>query len=100
MRISDWSSDVCSSDLFVRRDVDGQNAIVIEGQVFNTTPEIQPVPTLKATLRNEQGQWLHDWTFSLGHATLEPGETARRSDERRVGKECVSTCRSRWSPYH
>src|SRR3546814_19784588 len=62
---------------FVRRDVDGQNAIVVEGQVFNTTPEIQPVPTLKATLRNEQGQWLHDWTFSLGQATLEPGETAR-----------------------
>src|SRR3546814_12453745 len=25
---------------------------------------------------------------------------ARRSEERRVGKECVSTCRSRWSPYH
>jgi predicted Zn finger-like uncharacterized protein len=62
---------------FVRRDVDGQNAIVIEGQVFNTTPEIQAVPTLKATLRNEQGQWLHDWTFSLDQATLEPGETAR-----------------------
>src|SRR3546814_5304174 len=26
--------------------------------------------------------------------------TSRRSEERRVGKECVSTCRSRWSPYH
>src|SRR3546814_3664678 len=25
---------------------------------------------------------------------------AQRSEERRVGKECVSTCRSRWSPYH
>src|SRR3546814_15749424 len=34
----------------------------------------------------------------------DPGEDARagqlRSEERRVGKECVSTCRSRWSPYH
>src|SRR3546814_12578634 len=28
------------------------------------------------------------------------GETVLRSEERRVGKECVSTCRSRWSPYH
>src|SRR3546814_6586371 len=28
------------------------------------------------------------------------GENAERSEERRVGKECVSTCRSRWSPYH
>src|SRR3546814_19537072 len=28
------------------------------------------------------------------------GRAARRSEERRVGKECVSTCRSRWSPYH
>src|SRR3546814_7904690 len=29
-----------------------------------------------------------------------PGDTRQRSEERRVGKECVSTCRSRWSPYH
>src|SRR3546814_11120324 len=28
------------------------------------------------------------------------GRTQQRSEERRVGKECVSTCRSRWSPYH
>lgn len=62
---------------FVRRQVEGQDAIVIEGEIFNTTPEAQTVPALKATLRNEQGQWLHDWTFSLGQATLEPGETAR-----------------------
>src|SRR3546814_5036108 len=29
-----------------------------------------------------------------------PESVARRSEERRVGKECVSRCRSRWSPYH
>lgn len=62
---------------FVRRQVEGQDAIVIEGDVFNTTPETRDVPTLKATLRNDQGQWLRDWTFSLDQATLEPGETAR-----------------------
>src|SRR3546814_8133122 len=33
-------------------------------------------------------------------ATVAVGCQARRSEERRVGKECVSTCRSRWSPYH
>src|SRR3546814_4243240 len=33
-------------------------------------------------------------------ALLEQATKAMRSEERRVGKECVSTCRSRWSPYH
>src|SRR3546814_7100046 len=36
--------------------------------------------------------------FVLGHEGA--GTVAERSEERRVGKECVSTCRSRWSPYH
>lgn len=65
-----------SNITFVRRQVEGQDAIVIEGQLFNTTEETKTVPTLKATLRNEQGQWLRDWTFALGQPTLEPGETA------------------------
>ena len=33
-------------------------------------------------------------------ASAEKGKTAKRSEERRVGKECVQPCRSRWSPYH
>src|SRR3546814_9175081 len=37
---------------------------------------------------------------ALGGAGAGPGGVVRRSEERRVGKECVSTCRSRWSPYH
>src|SRR3546814_19121396 len=60
MRISDWSSDVCSSDLARRGDG--------------------------------------------GEAGLEPladaGGVLDRLEERRVGQECVSTCSSRWSPYH
>lgn len=60
---------------FERREIDGVTSIVIEGQVFNTTPEPQPIPTLKATLQDEQGRWLSDWTFSLGRPTLESGET-------------------------
>src|SRR3546814_1154767 len=35
-----------------------------------------------------------------GYVGIGPGEPVERSEERRVGKECVSTCRSRWSPYH
>src|SRR3546814_19432873 len=98
MRISDWSSDVCSSDLsgialpdaipaterahlkmiidaLARRDPETVAFIAADMEVM-----------AEASLRNhkltafERGGW--------------------RSEERRVGKECVSTCRSRWSPYH
>src|SRR3546814_10068805 len=69
MRISDWSSDVCSSDLRFFADVGGEEAL---------------------RRHDLQGRAL------LGDR-LGGGE---RSEERRVGKECVSTCRSRWSPYH
>src|SRR3546814_10250239 len=75
MSISDWSSDVCSSDL-------------------------------------QQGDRcrLPGWHAKPAHDQVRPGKkdqdephgdkAIERSEERRVGKECVSTCRSRWSPYH
>src|SRR3546814_2090093 len=74
MRISDWSSDVCSSDLpgGVARDEVGNAA---QRDLFG---------------REAVGAALVDRCISR----------PRRSEERRVGKECVSTCRSRWSPYH
>src|SRR3546814_4107783 len=66
MRISDWSSDVCSSDLCRPPD------------------ELAVEPWSAWLLRR-----------------ADPVDRPRlRSEERRVGKECVSTCRSRWSPYH
>src|SRR3546814_9432415 len=71
MRISDWSSDVCSSDLF------GLNAGF----------PLESVPRYRGS----------------GSVLPSPAPADRnlgRSEERRVGKECVSTCRSRWSPYH
>src|SRR3546814_4086184 len=69
MRISDWSSDVCSSDLR------GPSA------THRANPVRHPDRISRPPSAN-------------GH------HKAMRSEERRVGKECVGTCRSRWSPYH
>src|SRR3546814_8611477 len=44
--------------------------------------------------------WLPCWLFLLALKWRKWRVSQRRSEERRVGKECVSTCRSRWSPYH
>lgn len=60
---------------FERRQIDGTDSIIIEGELFNTTSEPQSVPTLKATLQDEAGRWLSDWTFGLGRPVLESGET-------------------------
>src|SRR3546814_6175635 len=76
LRISYWSSDVCSSDLS-RGGPDMTTTI--------TTPRMS-VEDFTHAFRNHPA----------GVAVI----TADRSEERRVGKECVSTCRSRWSPYH
>src|SRR3546814_4294872 len=71
MRISDWSSDVCSSDL----------------------------PSSRAgSCRANDCAGRFASACQLDHCTRRCGQG--RSEERRVGKECVSTCRSRWSPYH
>src|SRR3546814_12632455 len=99
MRISDWSSDVCSSDLPNSR-VGGTGSIGVsrgeEGEL--TDPAL--VNTSDPDLQNysaaaERGD-LEEAATALADAVDEPV----RSEERRVGKECVSTCRSRWSPYH
>src|SRR3546814_5710469 len=79
MRISDWSSDVCSSDLL--RDSIGELA-----SLPILTPSRQQI-----TLGTVTSVKVSDGTPML---------RSERSEERRVGKECVSTCRSRWSPYH
>src|SRR3546814_16274007 len=76
MRISDWSSDVCSSDLKIGDDL--------------------------------MWKWIELLSFDIGveaakqlRADVAAGLNPRdRSEERRVGKEWVSTCRSRWSPDH
>src|SRR3546814_9532580 len=65
MRISDWSSDVCSSDL--------------------------------GGARSRRGMCGGRHCVGAGGSR---SASRQRSEERRVGKECVSMCRSRWSPYH
>src|SRR3546814_15079332 len=100
MRISDWSSDVCSSDL-----IDG--SIGLAGLARESGME----PELIATAFIDLGARLGlDWAQQTaeGMAPSDPWERllvnglARdfRSEERRVGKECVSPCRFRWAPYH
>src|SRR3546814_9139653 len=78
MRISDWSSDVCSSDL---TDVPVHIEIGDHAKFDELT---------------------FDEVSGQGDALrlVELARDRKRSEERRVGKECVSTCRSRWSQYH
>src|SRR3546814_996785 len=84
MRISDWSSDVCSSDL---------------GAVFAL--EVFDIPGGRRHARGIQAmQLLAVPDDGEAVAAQAAGHRLDRSEERRVGKECVSTCRSRWSPYH
>src|SRR3546814_21092911 len=100
MRISDWSSDVCSSDLAR----DGRDAIDALEQAFRIDPQ-----QLVVRGRDDAaviGEGAVDQLRGQ-HRIAEPETDFRRrqtdldrSEERRVGKECVSTCRSRWSPYH
>src|SRR3546814_11418246 len=99
MRISDWSSDVCSSDL-----------------AAGGTADIFDLERVEV-LRGPQGTLFGKNTVggAINLISSRPTDTAyfkvnadvgtygtinvRRSEERRVGKECDSTCRSRWSPY-
>src|SRR3546814_11581483 len=98
MRISDWSSDVCSSDLPFRRQLpaqilqclldvgagQGRGGLAIARQPGLEHPAMLVIGAFVAA----------GGLQVLAHVAL------GRSEERRVGKECVSTCRSRWSPYH
>src|SRR3546814_12432253 len=98
MRISDWSSDVCSSDL-------------LGGMMYTLSSAQGSFEALRAV--NTVTHFTH---FTVAHAHLgmygfvsmvmfgamyfSMPRIVSRSEERRVGKECVSTCRSRWSPSH
>src|SRR3546814_20077217 len=104
MRISDWSSDVCSSDLI---SATGHLTLFIATHVSirtsdTSTTHYQVASSAYGTLRYRV--IVNDHTLSFG-AYLEPryifaAGSLIRSEERSVGKECVSTCRYGWGREH
>src|SRR3546814_19055279 len=97
MRISDWSSDVCSSDLLggdAAAVALAQAVVVIKTGVADPCRRTSTASAAHRTLRAVQ------YDTQERRRQRVTAVVAGRSEERRVGKECVSTCRSRWSPYH
>src|SRR3546814_13206425 len=100
MRISDWSSDVCSSDL-PRGSSTHAFMILREKSSMADTGAITLARAAANDLLIEGADVRLAAEARLGIAKLQirAANPAARSEERRVGKECVSTCRSRWSLY-
>src|SRR3546814_17535087 len=120
MRISDWSSDVCSSDLTNIKFMKGRFAGLATSAFLSIASIIMffypglnygidfkggilmevrfEKPADFPGLRGKLGD------LNLGEVALQqfgsPNDVLIRSEERRVGKECVSTCKSRWAPYN
>src|SRR3546814_11934932 len=97
MRISDWSSDVCSSDLDRRREVIVAQEILQSMGLRAFTPMVVACPGCGRT-SSTVFQELADSIQSYLRDQMPVWKS--RSEERRVGKECVRTSRSRWWPYH
>src|SRR3546814_14137564 len=116
MRISDWSSDVCSSDLAVvggdnhecvialRHRHGGRNGFVERDGVLERPPRVAAMMGMVDPPRLDK----QDIAASLALKHRDRGArhfrerrlSGGRSEARRGGKECVSQCSSRWSPYH
>src|SRR3546814_13282710 len=97
MRISDWSSDVCSSDLVGRRVVKPIEGMT--GAMAALAGGDKSIRVPHANRADEVGAMAGAVEVFRANM-IRADELAARSEERRVGKECVSQCRSRWSPYH
>src|SRR3546814_17749728 len=117
MRISDWSSDVCSSDLLngpVRargsdlragrgvREGDGETLVALERRLAGNLQRQRLAGLAGGEAEGAAGEAAADEVRAVrgtGHRVVD-GAGGGRSEERRVGKECVSTGRSRGSRYH
>src|SRR3546814_15797612 len=110
MRISDWSSDVCSSDLALLttfNEVDMSEVMQLRSRykeafekkhgvklgfssffVKAAVAALKEIPSVNGEIDGEEIVYKHYSNIGM------------RSEERRVGKECVSTCKTRWSPYN
>src|SRR3546814_11645306 len=104
MRISDWSSDVCSSDLHLM--LGDRSRGTIGGAEFDLMkPSAYLINTGRAEIVDQAALVDALTRGRIAGAALdvydhEPLPADHRSEERRVGKECVRTCGSRWSPDH
>src|SRR3546814_10960681 len=102
MRISDWSSDVCSSDLVVAASPSPDGTPPAPGQSLNRSARSVArsvggtVAYSAALARTGSGSAIPSTTT----APIQMRNVSGSSEERRVGKECVSTCSYRWSTYH
>src|SRR3546814_14742517 len=98
MRISYWSSDVCSSDRANRGE------LVYAGLMFeelrDALESLEVAPGGDALVELHRLHGILDAKTAAAVAAFDPSGEWARSEERREGKECVSPCRSRWSPYH
>src|SRR3546814_11161902 len=107
MRISDWSSDVCSSDLrrtfaVTHREGEG-DALLLQPLGYRQAVALGQPQVEQGEIEGGGVELLQGFLTGPDHPDL-GGAVAQqhvlRSDERRLGKECVRTCRSWWSPYH
>src|SRR3546814_6840109 len=94
MRISDWSSDVCSSDPRALNEDEGARARSLAA-LKRAREKEKRSHTSSSGPREKQVREV----VVPDSITVQELANRMRSDERRVGEECVSTCRSRWSPY-
>src|SRR3546814_15246399 len=117
MRISDWSSDVCSSDLLPWEQRRARLESIVpqldphrfDLSALIEAPDFHALADIRAGARDAaiEGVMLkrRDSPYVAGRKAApwykwkRDPLTADRSEERRVGKACVSTCRTRWSPY-
>src|SRR3546814_16374346 len=104
MRISDWSSDVCSSDLRRLRKFD-TTLPVQEGPQKKRARPLTSAPASEHPRISPASSEQHEVVYKVrqelpSDAGKAATAHANRSEERRIGTEWVSTCRSRWSPYH
>src|SRR3546814_18801552 len=100
LRISDWSSDVCSSDLAAELKLRQSHVVRLETRPANLegAREVAARDIVRNALRMRPDRIILGEV--RGAEAIEMLQAMSRSEERRVGKECVSTCRSRWQQYH
>src|SRR3546814_12955306 len=105
--MSDWSSDVCSSDLGLS---DHKMMLSADGDSLEVLARVVDFEAFRATVVSALNYsdrplciirtQIHSCSFVCSGRWLSASRSRRsRWEERRVGKACVSTCRSRWAPY-